>query len=173
MFRLNLVCKLNQSLKNYFYQPLPGAHSRPSDGELLSMGPFPYWKHERWPLLVTQIGSKKKAWTSVHCVEQWKELLTLKGSTAEPTWLHLSATSAKLVSAGTRWSSDTITEVTTHTSVKKMYVTERPSAHGGKCTVTTARLQEIERRAWSVGQGQWEPAKVSCQRLRITMLQSH
>lgn len=41
------------------------------------------------------------------------------------------------------------------------------------CSVDRQSLEEIERSAYSVGQAQREPAKVSCQGLRITVLQSH
>ena len=54
-----------------------------------------------------------------------------------------------------------------------MYATARPHALRPLCSLDCQSLEEIERSAYSVGQAQREPAKVSCQGLRITVLQSH
>lgn len=54
-----------------------------------------------------------------------------------------------------------------------MYATARPHALRPTCSLDSRSSVEIERSAYSVGQAQREPAKVSCQGLRITVLQSH
>lgn len=50
-----------------------------------------------------------------------------------------------------------------------MYTTARPQALRTQCSFDSQSLKEIERSAYSVGQAQWEPAKVSCQVLRISV----
>lgn len=50
-----------------------------------------------------------------------------------------------------------------------MYTTAGPQAPRIQHSLGSQSLKEIERSAYSVGQAQWEPAKVSCQGLRISV----